>query len=287
MKINTTVIASILLVTLIAGCAYGDRNLGMSTGTGAEAENAGVFERFIDLVGDTDTLSPELNKLLDENTEAINTTYSWEDDEYGPMHYAAAAGNLELVKALLARGAEVDITTVKNKKTPLLMAIFYGNVAVVNELVNNGANIRAIDIWNAGALHYAARSGQLEVFKRVEVIINQGGNYTPWQDKDGFNLLHLVALSSNKEQGEEALEQSTALAKYILEKYGNELMKEENPDRTIPLDIAASHGNEPMVELFIEKGVKKLLEAGQIRSAARMAYKGGHHEIAELISAAG
>lgn len=48
---------------------------------------------------------------------------------YGPLHYAAKAGEVEIVKALAAAGADLEARTVKQEYTPLELAVKAGNLA--------------------------------------------------------------------------------------------------------------------------------------------------------------
>ncbi|MBN8512309.1 MAG: ankyrin repeat domain-containing protein [Rickettsiales bacterium] len=76
------------------------------------------------------------------NAENVN-----EVDQHGfaPIHYAAGSGGLELIKALRALGANLDLYTtgdsVDNKPlTPLVVAMKNGKVAAANLLLEQGAS---------------------------------------------------------------------------------------------------------------------------------------------------
>jgi ankyrin repeat protein len=65
-------------------------------------------------------------------------------DGHTPLIKAAKAGDVELVKDLLNRGAQLDAKSVKGK-TALHYASANGHVEVVKQLISNGAEIDARD----------------------------------------------------------------------------------------------------------------------------------------------
>jgi hypothetical protein len=66
-------------------------------------------------------------------------------DEYGlmPLHYAVGGGNVEIVKLLLGKGADVNAKEWYEDKTPLHYAVEGGNVEIVKLLLDKGANVNA------------------------------------------------------------------------------------------------------------------------------------------------
>lgn len=80
-----------------------------------------------------------------------------------PLHLAACRGHCEIALALLRRGAELDPVNFGGV-TPLLSAVFFGQVAVVEVLLNQKANMRVVDSLHARtALHWAAQNDDTAV----------------------------------------------------------------------------------------------------------------------------
>lgn len=80
-------------------------------------------------------------------------------------HEAARAGAEELVRALCARGADVDARDA-HSRTPLIEAVRKKHAAVISALlVDFGAAVSIKDERGDNALHFAAASGQMRVLR--------------------------------------------------------------------------------------------------------------------------
>jgi hypothetical protein len=71
------------------------------------------------------------------------------------LTYAAAVGDLDTVKALVARGVSIDARDHEGK-TSLHGAAVEGQMAVIQYLIANGADVNAIDRWGDSPLENAA-----------------------------------------------------------------------------------------------------------------------------------
>jgi len=80
---------------------------------------------------------------------------------------ASFNGNVHIVKALLAYGADVGIAD--NAGTTALMdALVFGNEDIVNSLIAAGADVNAIDKKNNTVMTRAKRIGQKKIIKILE-----------------------------------------------------------------------------------------------------------------------
>jgi CHAT domain-containing protein/ankyrin repeat protein len=95
-----------------------------------------------------------------------------DDKEYNPetklkdgwtaLQWAASRGQLEAVKFLLGRGANINARHTTDKGTPLLYAIQEFHSVVTDYLINNGANVNAADNNGATPMVYAALNDDFE-----------------------------------------------------------------------------------------------------------------------------
>jgi len=85
--------------------------------------------------------------------------------------YAAAVGQIEIVKDLLGRGASVNQKT-SDGDTALHFAAREGHLSVVNLLLEHKADINALNENKQSPLYLAAKAGRTEV---VSVLIERGG----------------------------------------------------------------------------------------------------------------
>ncbi|XP_047121354.1 poly [ADP-ribose] polymerase tankyrase-1-like [Schistocerca piceifrons] len=96
------------------------------------------------------------------------------------LHYAAAKGNVEVVKCLLEGGAEVDSRDTW-QETPLHKAAYNGHTAVVQLLVASSADPNASNCCGCMPLHFAADRGHMET---TAALLEAGADRLA-SDKDG------------------------------------------------------------------------------------------------------
>ncbi|PKM46856.1 MAG: hypothetical protein CVV05_00120 [Gammaproteobacteria bacterium HGW-Gammaproteobacteria-1] len=97
---------------------------------------------------------------------AIHEAYERADSYRGPplsdrsmgLIGAIRAGNVELVRELLGKGASLQQRTAEHGNTPLLVACYHRNLEIVQILLERGADVRARNDDSSSALQFAARS---------------------------------------------------------------------------------------------------------------------------------
>ena len=77
-------------------------------------------------------------------------------DDWTPMHFAAENGSLNVILAMVSRGAGIDPTD-EFLRTPLMIAIENNKSAVARSLIELGAGIESKDIYGKTALMYACK----------------------------------------------------------------------------------------------------------------------------------
>lgn len=156
-----------------------------------------------------------------------------------PLHLAAEAGSLELVRKLVSKGANLDAQTEKmplpvdaiyrlpgGEQTPLLLAAKYNHVDVMHVLIEAGADIKlknqegdTLFLAAAGSGHIAAAKLAYEYDKDVKAV-----------DRYGLTAMH----KSVNFTGDLATQSElTELVQYLA-------------DLGVPLDEVDSHGRTPI-----------------------------------------
>ena len=102
----------------------------------------------------------------------------------------ARHGHTDVVRILLARGAEVDQQDVY-QQTPLIVAAAYGNAEVVSILIENNARLPLSDWSGQSALHTAVSHGHSEV---VRILLASGAEV---DQANRAGLTPLIAAAEN------------------------------------------------------------------------------------------
>jgi uncharacterized protein len=108
------------------------------------------------------------------------------------LHWAAERDDAELVRMLLAAGANVRAATRINGYTPLLLAARAGHAAVMTPLVDAGADVNAATANGTTALMFAAAAGDVEA---VRILLDRGANVNATDSLRGFTPLMFAAAS--------------------------------------------------------------------------------------------
>ena len=95
----------------------------------------------------------ELVKKLVERHADINKT-GWT-----PLHYAATGGHVPVIEYLLDHSADIDAES-PNGTTPLMMAAMYGSPEAVKHLIQAGADLNMKNGANMNALDFAQRGNR-------------------------------------------------------------------------------------------------------------------------------
>jgi len=188
------------------------------------------------------------------------------------LHEAAADGDIEQVKLLISRGADVNEKD-SGGKTPLHYASEKGHTEVAKLLISRGAYVNAMSSdrrmspdWRK-PLHYAAMGGHKQT---VELLISKGADINA--QSQGGRRLWFEAMRSPAAGGKEVVELLVArgaeipalhLAAYMGDMEKLKKLLEEGVNVNTPatydttaLHAAANGGNKDVVQFLIGKGAK-------------------------------
>src|SRR5262249_48506968 len=122
--------------------------------TSAAAENSTAKDPLVRAATDGDTAT--VQRLLDAGTDPNS------HDEAGltALNWAAYSGHLDIVRLLLAKHAVVDSRSNKAGWTPLMNAAAGGYDEIISALIAAGAKINLTDAAGADAIWYASAKNQ-------------------------------------------------------------------------------------------------------------------------------
>lgn len=117
---------------------------------------------------------------------------------YSYLHYAVISQyqeTAEIVQILLDKKIDTEIKEKFSQFTPLLMATYNGHYNIVRMLVENGADIHAIDKDNNNPFLWASFNGFYDITK---LLLEHGADYNI-QDNPGYTAL-MWAVSNSSEK---------------------------------------------------------------------------------------
>ncbi|KAI9679647.1 MAG: hypothetical protein M1829_001609 [Trizodia sp. TS-e1964] len=179
--------------------------------------------------------------------------------------WAARGGHEAIVQLLLDKGANTEANDIYGG-TALICAARGGHEAIVQLLLDKGANTEAKDDRKATALIRAARGGHEAI---VQLLLDKGAN-TEANDIYGGTALICAARGGHE-----------AIVQLLLDKGAN-IEAEDNTGDTA-LSTAALEGNETIVQLLLEKGANTEANDNYGGTALICAARGGHETIVQLL----
>ncbi|KAM3184186.1 hypothetical protein ACTXT7_008865 [Hymenolepis weldensis] len=114
-----------------------------------------------------------------------NEHFEHDSDNNTLLHYACLAENLNAVKVLLEAGFYVNANNVDGH-TPICDAAANGSVEIIKALINGGANVNPPAYWGS-PLMYAVKNGHYDA---MTVLIEAGADINAC-DRLGFCLIHV------------------------------------------------------------------------------------------------
>uniref|UniRef100_A0A6I8SXU9 Poly [ADP-ribose] polymerase n=1 Tax=Xenopus tropicalis TaxID=8364 RepID=A0A6I8SXU9_XENTR len=174
-----------------------------------------------------------------------------------PLHFAAGYNRVAVVEYLLQHGADVHAKD-KGGLVPLHNACSYGHYEVTELLVKHGAVINVADLWKFTPLHEAAAKGKYEICK---LLLQHGADSTK-KNRDGNTPLDLVKDGDTDIQ--DLLRGDAALldaAKKGCVSRVKKLCTPENVNcrdtqgrHSTPLHLAAGYNNLEVAEYLLQNG---------------------------------
>ncbi|TXK59710.1 ankyrin repeat domain-containing protein [Alkalisalibacterium limincola] len=207
---------------------------------------------------------------LDEGADPNVLPEPDDRDQRPPAVLACLHSDLSLLRALIARGA--DLNAMHAGLTPLLAATrdsWHGRVEAVMTLLTNGADPRQADAEGQTPLHHAARSSDAAV---AALLLDAEAGLEAL-DAEGFSPLGSACAAGN-----------WRLARFLVERGAS-----PQPEGGQPALLAAVAGDDDPAGVQLLLKHKARVDAGNSsgRTALMMACKAGHAEIVQVLLDAG
>lgn len=191
------------------------------------------------------------------------------DHEKQPMHWAAQAGHLEIVKLLLTKGAPVNCKNVISE-TPLHYASAMGHKEIAELLLAKGADVKAKTTNGDTPLNYAVQHNRTGI---IGILIKKGADVLGKRE-NGWSMLHDAAWGG-----------SGKVVNLLIEK-GISVDAKTDFGRT-PLHNACMGGNAEGIQVLLEKGADVNFKGNENWTPLYLALSRGHNEAVSLLLKSG
>ena len=166
----------------------------------------------------------------------------------------AELNKTELVRIYLMAGMKPD-AALKSNTTPLIWASFNGNLAMVKNLAEAGANVNVVNTDGFTPLHAAVESENPEV---VRYLLQRGAKINTATVQDGTTPLHTACYKGNKE-----------IAQILIVAGAN--IEAKTVHGATPLVTATFYGKKDIVECLKANGAKIDVESKEGEVLAKSA----------------
>ena len=181
----------------------------------------------------------EIDKIKKLLEKGANVNIKEKTTQRTALHYATSTGQGQIIALLLQNGADINSKDA-NLQTPLHYVAQIGSAALAKFFIGQKADPNAKDKQGRIPLHYAVAQGSLDA---ANVFLNNTSD-TKALDKNGFSVLHFAALEGHKELLRLLLEDSEIKS----------LQNKASENGLTPLDSAVYAGHMKIIRLFLSKG---------------------------------
>ena len=188
----------------------------------------------------------------------------FDNEKFTPLHRMTIVGNVDMVKLLIKKGADVDVADGRWGSSPLLFAAQKGKIEIVKILLTAGANINFKNNYELDATHFASKEGHYEI---VKLLIKFGISLNPKQihyasAEDQIEIIELLLdhgadINSKTQNDHNCLHYAVynnryAAAKFLISRGAD--INAKGKSKQTPLHYAASRGQIEIVMLLLENG---------------------------------
>jgi len=220
------------------------------------------------------------------------------------VHEAARKGDIEALRALLAKSPELIDSRGEYDRTPLLEALFARQAAAARFLLDKGADVQLKDKEGLEALGFAVFIGDPDLVNR---IIDRGGDVNNQDNPFGWSPLHVAARFCHPEAAgalfgkgarpdlrdaegntplmAAAVGNCESCLKLLAEKGAD--VNNKNASGDTPLHAAALNGAGSIVEFLVARGADPSSRNGYGNTPVQIAVRDGQKEIIDFFRTKG
>ncbi|CAL7963422.1 hypothetical protein MIDIC_50070 [Alphaproteobacteria bacterium] len=215
--------------------------------------------------------------------------------EYSTLLFGAIINdNLSAVKALLERGAEIDVWEVSTGYTPLMYAIHHNKLRIVRYLVMRGVNVNKTTLDGKTPLHIAAMNNN---FCMLKVLLSANANIMA-KDKYGYRPCYYITkifnsivtdivsyyTDLNKALVDFVKLGSTIGTQYALDKGANiNTISDIDDAMNTPLIMAVQNRDIKMVSILLLRGANLTIANHSKQTPVQIALQEGYNEVADIL----
>ncbi|KAJ9202309.1 hypothetical protein DTO164E3_3238 [Paecilomyces variotii] len=188
--------------------------------------------------------------------------------DLGPLEVAARRGNVTLVNKLLAKGARIDAW---GAYTALQIAAFWGHRAVVESLLDHGADVNAKRAILGTPLQAALEGGHFDV---AEVLLSRGAQVDKhWTGIYGSHYGSCLQVFSERGHLE--------TVRFLIDRNAN--IEDTGGENGNALQVACDAGNIDIVQFLLDKGANVRAPGKGVGNALQAASAKGYIDIVKLL----
>ncbi|KAJ9363475.1 hypothetical protein DTO280E4_2457 [Paecilomyces variotii] len=188
--------------------------------------------------------------------------------DLGPLEVAARRGNVTLVNKLLAKGARIDAW---GAYTALQIAAFWGHRAVVESLLDHGADVNAKRAILGTPLQAALEGGHFDV---AEVLLSRGAQIDKhWTGIYGSHYGSCLQVFSERGHLE--------TVRFLIDRNAN--IEDTGGENGNALQVACDAGNIDIVQFLLDKGANVRAPGKGVGNALQAASAKGYIDIVKLL----
>lgn len=191
-----------------------------------------------------------IHKIINLNHKGVLKDY--------PIHTAVEASQADVLKALIEKGAKLNVQNDKGQ-TPLMLAVGYKD-KIAEMLIKAGADLNMRDKEGRTVLHYTHDT------KKIEKLIKQGADLNIMAYNDG-SVLHRAVKNGDIEQAS------------LLIEMGAQAMAKRVSDSKAPIHLART---KDMAELLLQNGADIDDLDGYKKTALHQVVKEGYKKMVDF-----